>query len=131
MLRTPLRHRRRSGSVPNIPGGVLKRRCIGSELTLDDYITGGRALHVILRELDIRVGNGGTGRNKDPGKPQTYRLYITNLHKLQVTAAEVHTPRRSRALFNTILRVLDSALPHYLAKDDICTGQSQYHNKRS
>jgi hypothetical protein len=90
----------------------------------------GRALHVILRELDIRIGNGGTGRNKDPQEPQTYRLYITNLHKLQVAAAEVHTPRRSRALFNTILIALDFALPHYLAKDDICAGQRQYDNKR-
>ncbi len=89
----------------------------------------GIGLNLFLRELDIRIGNGGTGRNKDPGKPQTYRLYTTIIHKLQVAAAEVHSPRGRRVtLFDTILRVLDSALPD-CAKYNICTGQSQYQNK--
>lgn len=92
---------------------------------MDDNMNGAVGLGVFLRELDIRVADGGAGGNSNVRKPQTDRLYATIIHKLQVAAAAVYAPRRGRVtLFNSIQRIIDSAFPN-LAKDDIVAAPGQ------
>ncbi len=92
------------------------------------------AFCLITLELNIRVSNDGEPRNSDIQKAYTYHLQTglarAFIGQLKVAAAHINTSVGD-TLFNIIQIGSDSALPHNVAKDHICTSQSEYQNKRN